>query len=197
MLSWKTTISILAFVRQPPGRPGRRAFAAILDRLATLRATALSPDLTAAIHPERLRRLCQRPFPPRPANDSPAGRQTHLARRLGEIEDAVKADALEDVRLSISPLKSVVPDEAVDALAPLYACLPQIRVTDLLADVDAWIGLTDCFTHVSTDRPHDDPRAILIAILADATNLRPCANGGRMRSRLPASARLARPLAPS
>ena len=52
-------MSVLAWVRQPPGKPGRRAFAAILDRLGTARAIDLAPELTAAVHPERLRRLCQ------------------------------------------------------------------------------------------------------------------------------------------
>lgn len=55
----RTSISVLAWVRQPPGKPGRRAFAAILDRLAILRAIDLDPGLVAALHPERLRRLSQ------------------------------------------------------------------------------------------------------------------------------------------
>jgi hypothetical protein len=54
-----TSTSVLAWVRQPPGKPGRRAFSAILDRLAVLRAIDLDPGLVAAIHPERLRRLSQ------------------------------------------------------------------------------------------------------------------------------------------
>jgi hypothetical protein len=36
-----TSTSVLAWVRQPPGKPGRRAFSAILDRLAVLRAIDL------------------------------------------------------------------------------------------------------------------------------------------------------------
>lgn len=105
-----------------------------------------------------------------------ADRRVLLARRLSEVEAKAEADGLEDVRLSagrlrISPLKPATPDEAEGALAPLYAHLPAIRVTDLLADVDRWTGLTGSFTHLTTGRPHDDPRAILIAVLADATNL--------------------------
>lgn len=105
-----------------------------------------------------------------------ADRRALLAHRLRVIEVKVEADALEDVRLSagrlrISPLKPATPDEAEGALAPLYAHLPPIRVTDLLADVDRWTGLTGCFMHLTTGRSHDDPRAILLAVLADATNL--------------------------
>lgn len=51
--------SVLAWVRQPPGKLGRRAFAATLDRLAILRVIDLDPGLVTAIHPERLRRLLQ------------------------------------------------------------------------------------------------------------------------------------------
>jgi hypothetical protein len=105
-----------------------------------------------------------------------AGRRQVLARRLGEVATKVCADALEDVslragRLRISPLKAVTPDEAEGALARLYAHLPPIRVTDLLAEVDRWTGFAGCFTHLTTGRTHDDPRAVLIAVLADATNL--------------------------
>ena len=64
-----------------------------------------------------------------------------------------------------SPLKALTPDEAEGALAPLYAHLPPIRVTDLLADVDRWTGFTGCFTHLTTGRTHDDPRAVLTAVL--------------------------------
>lgn len=117
---------------------------------------------------------------PVPVADTPMGwlaeRKALLARRLAEVEAKIAADTLEDVqlangRLRISPLRAITPGEAEDVLAPLYAHLPSIRITDLLADVDRWTGLTDCFTHLTTGRAHDDPRAILTAVLADATNL--------------------------
>ena len=105
-----------------------------------------------------------------------AERKALLTRRLAEIEVKASTDTLEDVRIAegrlrISPLRAVTPDEAEDALAPLYARLPAIRITDLLADVDRWTGFAGCFTHLTTGRAHDDPRAILTAVLADATNL--------------------------
>ena len=103
-------------------------------------------------------------------------RRALLAHRLAEIETKAAVDALEDVRITkgrlrISPLRVITPDEAEGALAPLYAHLPAIRITDLLADVDRWTGFAGCFTHLSTGRAHEDPRAILTAALADATNL--------------------------
>jgi hypothetical protein len=52
-------ISVLVWVRQPPGVAGHRAFAEILDRVATLRAIGLDPRLADGVHPERLRQLAQ------------------------------------------------------------------------------------------------------------------------------------------
>ena len=74
-------------------------------------------------------------------------------------------------RLRISPLKAITPEESDTALAPLYAHLPAIRITDLLAEVDRWTGFSQCFTHLQSGRAADEPRAILTAVLADATNL--------------------------
>ncbi len=119
------------------------------------------------------------PFPvplPDTAAEWLSERRAQLARRLAEVVAKAEADALEDVqlragRLRISPLKAVTPDEAEGALAPLYAHLPSIRVTDLLAEIDRWTGLAGCFTHLTTGRTHDDPRAVLTAVLADATNM--------------------------
>ena len=117
---------------------------------------------------------------PIPAPDTASAwldeRRTRLARRLAEVERKAETDALEDVQLSlgklrISPLKAVTPDEADSALAPLYAHLPAIRITDLLAEVDRWTGFSQCFTHLQSGRVADEPRAILTAVLADATNL--------------------------
>jgi hypothetical protein len=105
-----------------------------------------------------------------------AERRARLACRLAEVERKAETDALEDVQLSlgrlrISPLKAITPEEADIALAPLYAHLPAIRITDLLAEVDRWTGFSQCFTHLQSSRVADEPRAILTAVLADATNL--------------------------
>jgi len=88
-----------------------------------------------------------------------------FAQRLAEIEAKANAGALEDVefanqKLRISPLRAIMPDEAETALASLYARLPRWTTE-----------LSGCFTHLTTGRAHEYPRAIFTAVLADATNL--------------------------
>ena len=105
-----------------------------------------------------------------------AERRQRMANRLRDVGRKAEAGALEDVRLTggklrISPLKAITPQTAEAALAPLYAQLPSIRITDLLAEVDRWTGFTGCFTHLRSGCAADDPRAILTALLTDATNL--------------------------
>ena len=105
-----------------------------------------------------------------------AERRQRMANRLRDVGRKAEAGALEDVRLTggklrISPLKAITPETAETALAPLYAHLPSIRITDLLLEVDRWTGFTGCFTHLRSGCAADDPRAILTALLADATNL--------------------------
>ena len=49
--------------------------------------------------------------------------------------------------------------------------MPNVRITELLAEVDRWTGFSGAFTHLHTGLPADDPRVVLTAVLADATNL--------------------------
>ena len=100
-----------------------------------------------------------------------------ITRRFDEVAAQVEGGRLVDARIDpkagliISPLKSDVPDEALELKARLYARLPRIKITELLAEVDAWTGFTKAFTHVRTGTPDSDKAAILAGVLADATNL--------------------------
>lgn len=105
----------------------------------------------------------------------PARRQV-LLDRLAEVAGLAAAGMLEDVDLStgelkISPIRDRTP-EAADALGrSAYEALPRVKITDLLLEVDRWIGFSACFTHQRSGRPPDDRAALLTAILADAINL--------------------------
>jgi hypothetical protein len=48
-----TNPSGLSWVRQPPGKPGRKTFAIIIERLTLLRAIGIDPDIAACVRKER------------------------------------------------------------------------------------------------------------------------------------------------
>ena len=103
-------------------------------------------------------------------------RRALLERRLSEVAAKAAADTLEDVsikgdELKVSPLKAITPEEAEDLAGRLYAMMPSARITGVLAEVDRWTGFSAAFTHLHTGLPADDPRVVLTAVLADATNL--------------------------
>ena len=105
-----------------------------------------------------------------------AERRALLDRRLAEVNAEAEADALQDVRikdgeLTISPLKAITPEEAEHLADRLYGMVPNARITGLLAEVHSWTGFADAFTHLHTGLPAEDPRVVLTAVLADATNL--------------------------
>ena len=103
-------------------------------------------------------------------------RRALLTRRLAEVAAKAKSDKLEDVRiaegeLKVTPLKAVTPEAAEAAADRLYGMVPSVRVTDMLAEVDGWTGFSRAFTQLHTGLPAADPRVVLTAVLADATNL--------------------------
>ena len=144
---------------------GSRQWRAIEDQL-------IPPALFAAMR-------AAGPLPvavPATAEEYLAERRALLERRMSEINAKAAADALEDVKikgdeLKITPLKAITPEEAEEAAERLYAMAPNARITSVLADVHRWTGFANAFTHLHTGMPADDPRVVLTAILADATNL--------------------------
>src|SRR4051794_15552961 len=113
---------------------------------------------------------------PATAEEYLAERRALLERRLAEVNAKAMADELEDVRiksdeLKVSPLKAITPEAAEDLAERLYGMLPNARITSVLAEVDRWTGFSGAFTHLHTGLPADNPRVVLTAVLADATNL--------------------------
>jgi Domain of unknown function (DUF4158) len=53
------SISSLAWARQPPGAPGHRALARLVEQRAVLSAVGFDPACAEGIHPERLRKLAR------------------------------------------------------------------------------------------------------------------------------------------
>ncbi len=79
---------------------------------------------------------------------------------------------IENGELRVERLKSDMPDEAGELVLDLYKRLPEVRITDLLVDVDKATGFTDAFTHLRTGAPCKDIIGLLNVILAEGLNLR-------------------------
>jgi TnpA family transposase len=73
--------------------------------------------------------------------------------------------------LKIAPIEKATPPEAEVMVARLYAMLPRIRITDLLAEVAGWTDFPNCFTHLRTGEVAADSRILMAGLLADGLNL--------------------------
>ncbi|MFT7596869.1 MAG: TnpA family transposase [Paracoccaceae bacterium] len=105
-----------------------------------------------------------------------ADRRVTLAKRLGQVDRALKRNALTGVRiergrLKITPHDAVTPPAALRLERAIDAVMPRIRITDLLWEVNAQTGFLDAFTDLRSGKHHDEPAAVLATILAGATNL--------------------------
>lgn len=94
-------------------------------------------------------------------------------RHVAELAraSALPAAAIRDGVLSISPIRSETPDEARDLGRAAYGLLPNIKIPDLLTEVNAWTGFAECFSHYRTRLPAENPKALFAALLADGVNL--------------------------
>ena len=103
-------------------------------------------------------------------------RRELLDKRLTQVNSRAKDGLLPGVTiekgaLKITPIEKSTPPEAEALAARLYAMLPRIRVTDLLAEVARWTLFPDCFTHLRTGEIAADSRVLMAGLLAEGLNL--------------------------
>jgi len=98
--------------------------------------------------------------------------------RLKQLAYRARAGKLPGVRLTdgvlvVSPQRSAVLKAAEVVKWQCLERMPLAEITDLIAEVDAWTGFSDCFPHLRIGDPIRSLSALHAAILADATNLGP------------------------
>ncbi len=86
-------------------------------------------------------------------------------------DGAIPGGSIEDGTLQIARLTAAVPEEADALVLDLYGRLPEVRVTDLLLEVDDDVGFTEAFTHLRTGAPCKDRIGLLNVLLAEGLNL--------------------------
>lgn len=79
--------------------------------------------------------------------------------------------ALVGGKLSVTPIKASTPDEVRGLDRAIDDLMPRVRITELLREVDAHTGFASQFRDLRSGKVHDNPNAVLAAVLADATNL--------------------------
>ena len=144
---------------------GSRRYRSFEDRLIspeTLRELELSGTLPIAVDTDFDRFI--------------AARRALLDERLAVINLKAQEGLLPDVTfdkgvLKITPIEKSTPPEAEALAARLYAMLPRIRITDLLAEVARWTLFTDCFTHLRSGERAANPQILMASLLADGLNL--------------------------
>ncbi|PTR06229.1 Tn3 transposase DDE domain-containing protein [Cereibacter azotoformans] len=105
-----------------------------------------------------------------------ADRKARMALALKRLASAAKAGAIpgasiEDGTLKIKRLTAAVPPDANELVLDLYRRLPEVRITDLLLEVERETGFTDAFTHLRTGSPCADRIGRLNVLLAEGLNL--------------------------
>ena len=105
-----------------------------------------------------------------------ASRRQLMQDNLHHLAKAVRSGSLphgtiKDGKLIIERLQAITPEGADDYVLDLYHRLPEIRITDILLEVDADLGFTEAFTHLRTGAPCKDKIGLLNVLLSEGINL--------------------------
>ena len=140
--------------------PHSRRYADLKQALVPMEAAKTTPRLTMPFEPDVWL----------------ADRKARLHEGLERLAKAARTGSIpggsiENGILKIDRLTGAVPDEADAMVLDLYGHLPEVRITDLLQEVDDYIGFTEAFTHLRTGVPCRDRTGLLNVLLAEGLNL--------------------------
>ncbi|BCH16796.1 Tn3 family transposase [Mesorhizobium sp. L-2-11] len=105
-----------------------------------------------------------------------ADRKARMADGLKRLARAARSGtiplgSIEDGTLHLERLTAATPQDADELILDLYRRMPEVRITDILLDVDAATGFTEAFTHLRTGAPCQDKIGLLNVLLAEGLNL--------------------------
>ena len=105
-----------------------------------------------------------------------AEKKQQMKEALAQLSKAAKAGALPhasiiDGQLKTTRLKAAVPEGAAALLTDLYNRLPDVRITDMLQEVEATIGFSEAFTNFRTGAVCSDKIGLLTVLLSEGLNL--------------------------
>ena len=113
------------------------------------------------------------PFEPR---EWLAVHKAHLVEGLDRLADAahhgrILGRAIENGELRIVRTTTTMPEDVDELVLDLYRRLPEVRVTEILLEVDAATGFIDAFIHLRTGAPCKNRIGLLNVLLAEGFNL--------------------------
>ncbi len=137
-----------------------RCYGDLKQALVPIEAARATPRLTVPFDPEEW------------LNDRKARMADGLNRlALAAKSGTIPGGSIENGILKIGRLSADVPAEANELVLDLYRRLPDVRITDMLLDVEKATGFTDAFTHLRTGAPCKDKTGLLNVLLAEGLNL--------------------------
>ena len=141
-----------------------------------LRHSRRYADLKRALVPAEIVATTATLAVPLAPEDWLADRMTRVHAGLRRLANAARTGLLPGTSVEEGILRTdripVDPPAATDELIlDLYRRLPEVRITDILLEVDQATGFTDAFSHLRTGAPCKDRIGLLNVLLAEGINL--------------------------
>jgi len=137
-----------------------RRYGDLKEALVPIAAVQATPKLTA-------------PFDPADWLEDRKARMSAGLERLAKAarKGAIPGGSIIDGILKTERLTANVPAEADELVLDLYRRMPDVRITDIMVEVEADTGFTDAFAHLRTGAPCKDKIGLLNVLLGEGVNL--------------------------